>query len=168
MTFDVNLINVVNNFSRNQDLTYSLTGTYVQGANGETQSGTVQAVTDESTGVSDTTHREALSITNHEVPTAVNSVTYAQGSTNPTFAPSTAVNKVVRVFIPARAKISFTMRFNYAYLAETSQNEDQGKYYRSTVSITANGLDNAAGNAANGEYATNTDTPATNTPVSNS
>ena len=107
MTFDINFTKTVNNFSRKDDLTYSIAAEYSASTNDSyTTASKVQMV-----GLTDT------------------EVTYG-----------TNVVKVVRVFIPAHTTEKFTMTVGYTY-SDEDQNADQGKVFRTTVGVTANGID---------------------------
>lgn len=169
MTFDINLTNVVNNFSRPQDLTYSMTAKYTdvsENTSGDyTLASKVQMVTAGS-GVASSTKADFL------IPTGVGNDTVRtmpkEGSVvypkiivdgeetededttqEPTITPGNNVTQIVRVFIPAHTTEEFEMLVTYVDAYETvddeevgvDQNADQGKIFRATVNITANGID---------------------------
>lgn len=144
MTFDINWTNVVNNFSRTQDLTYSISASYVSGA---------------PTGDSNVKMVNMSAANNDSVAnsTKVNfsvSGTLPTGGTvdntdpaNPVITPSSSVDRVVRVFIPKHSKQSFDILVTYVDAVDSTtgeridQNADQGKIFRTTVNITSNGID---------------------------
>lgn len=136
MTFDINFTNVVNNFSRVSDLTYSVTAKYIASTNdGYTTSSTVQQVGMEDTGVSSATKTDFSASGTLPVDGSVSGSNVVLG---------TNVTKVVRVFIPAHTTQEFTMTVAYAYYSDIDQNEDQGKVFRTTVNVTANGIDSGS------------------------
>lgn len=140
MTFDINFTNVVNNFVGYEDLTYSVSAVYSASTNSsytayvdDSNPGTtVQMV-----GLNESKVAEAT-----KTPFSATDTLPVDGSVSEegTITYGTNVTKVARVFIPAHTTEKFTMNFDYAYL-ETSQNVDQGKVFRTTVTVTANGID---------------------------
>ncbi|MBE6161031.1 MAG: hypothetical protein E7158_02250 [Firmicutes bacterium] len=144
MTFDINWTKVVNNFSRTQDLTYSIAASYVAPtAGGDAHAGNVQMI--------DMTAANANSVANST------KATFAASGTLPTDATASvaqdgtvtygtgSAQRVVRVFIPAHSKESFDITVTYVDAVESGvpvdQNEDQGKTFRTTVTVTSNGID---------------------------
>ena len=181
MTFDINLTKVVNNFTNTNDLTYTATARFLDTNH---TSSTVQMVALDETQVSGTKSNFAATAAlpvDGSVNTATTPVTFTEG---------TNVTKTARVFIPAHSKQEFTYTLAYEYKAPSThevegvqvpyalgdpadpnnQNVDQGKYFRTTFSITANGIDSTQSNntnahddsTTNGEYATDSQTPASN------
>lgn len=135
MTFDINFTNSVNNFAAPQDLTYSIAAAFTASTNDSyTTASKVQMV-----GLSET------SVGSASKTDFAASGTLPTGGTvdgdNITY--SSDVVKVVRVFIPAHTTQTFTMTAGYTYL-DTDQNEDQGKVFRTTVNVTANGIDSGS------------------------
>lgn len=132
MTFDINFTNIVNNFAAPNDLTYSIAAEYVASTNDDySVSDSVQKVLLTDTSVSGAT--KSAFAASGTLPTGGS----VSGS-NITY--GTDIVKIVRVFIPAHTKEKFTMSLAYAYL-DTDQNQDQGKVFRTTVAISANGID---------------------------
>lgn len=132
MTFDINFTEVVNNFARPQDLTYSIAAKYTDSTNDSyTTASTVQMVGLNDTGVSSATKTDFTATGTLPVDGSVEGSNVVYGD---------KVTKIVRVFIPAHTTQEFTMTVNYTYL-DISQNEDQGKMFRATVNVTANGID---------------------------
>jgi len=133
MTFDINFTEVVNNFARTDDLTYSIAAKYTASTNDDyTTASTVQMVGLEETGVSSATKSAFTATGKLPVDGEVNGSNVVLG---------TNVTKIVRVFIPAHTTQEFTMTVAYAYYDAIDQNEDQGKIFRTTVNVTANGID---------------------------
>lgn len=133
MTFDINFTKTVNNFTRTDDLTYSIAAVYTASTNDNyTTSSTVQMVGASDLGVSTATKSDFSASGKLPVDGSVSEVgeiTYGEN-----------VVKVVRVFIPAHTTEKFTMTVGYTY-SDEDQNADQGKVFRTTVGITANGID---------------------------
>lgn len=133
MTFDINFTKTVNNFTRTNDLTYSIAAEYTASTNGDyTTSSTVKMVGASDLGVSTATKSDFSASGKLPVDGSVSEVgeiTYGEN-----------VVKVVRVFIPAHTTERFTMTVGYTY-SDEDQNADQGKVFRTTVGITANGID---------------------------
>ena len=175
MTYDINFTGVANNFVNTNDLTASGTAVYVQGSNGQTHSGDVKMVAIDATSVSGTQYDFALPNNNSYVLPVDNTADFT--GSDPVV--GTNVYKVARVFIPAGAKEEITITLAYAYKAPTSgyalgdptdpnnQNADQGKIFKTTFAIVANGIDTGnggqqgtnnqthTGSNAKGEYPTN-------------
>lgn len=132
MTFDINFTNTVNNFARTSDLTYSIAAAYSASTNeAYTTSSVVKMVNSNDTGVASATKSDFTAAGTLPVDGTVNGSNIVYG---------TNVVKVVRVFIPAHTTEKFTMTVGYTY-SEDSQNEDQGKVFKTTVNVTANGID---------------------------
>ena len=170
MTFDINFTGVYNDFQLRDDLTASASAIYVEGANGSTQSGNVQMIGLNDTTIAGSTkvnfalpsrtinagQPDEQTIPNSYVLPTDNTASIDTTGSTPVITPGTGVFKMARVFIPAGAKEEFTFTFNYEYKAPTegytlgdpsdpnNQNVDQGKYFRGTISITANGIDSAS------------------------
>ncbi len=135
MTFDINFTNSLNNFAAPEDLTYSIAAAYSASTNDSyTTSSTVQMV-----GLDETSVGAAVKSDFSATGTLPTGGT-VEGS-NYTY--SSDVVKIVRVFIPAHTTEQFTMTAGYTYL-ETDQNQDQGKMFRTTVNVTANGIDSGS------------------------
>lgn len=148
MTFDINWTGTVNNFTATEDLTYSIAASYVASTNDSyTTASTVQML-----DKTDTTNYNKVAAST-KVAFAVNGTLPTGGSVvyptategnpvvgEPTITPSTDTVKIVRVFIPAHTTEKFVMTVGYTYL-DTDQNQDQGKYFRTTVNVTSNGID---------------------------
>ena len=141
MTFDINFTKVVNNFSRTQDLTYSLTAAFTESTNsGYTTSSTVQMVTG-GTGVANST-KAPLSVSNRVMPTDNTSSVAIDG----TVTYGTNTTQIVKIFIPKHTKQQFSLVVAYVDAVDgnnqpVDQNEDQGKVFRATVEIEPNGID---------------------------
>lgn len=141
MTFDINFTNVVNNFARTEDLTYSIAAAFTESSNDDyTTASKVQMVGLEESGVASATKSDFTATGTLPVDGSVEGSNIVYG---------TNVTKIVRVFIPAHTTQQFTMTVAYAYYADIDQNEDQGKVFRTTVNVTANGID--AGSVQAGE-----------------
>ena len=133
MTFDINFTKTVNNFTRTNDLTYSIAAEYTTSTNDNyTTSSTVQMVGASDLGVSTATKSDFSASGKLPVDGSVSEVGEITYGGN--------VVKVVRVFIPAHTTERFTMTVGYTY-SDEDQNADQGKVFRTTVGITANGID---------------------------
>ena len=135
MTFDINFTNSVNNFTRASDLTYSIAAEYTESTNDDIVAGTskVQMVGLDETSVSSATKTDFTASGNLPVDGTVaedGTITYG-----------TNVTKIVRVFIPAHTTEKFTMTVGYTYEDNIDQNADQGKVFKTTVNVTANGID---------------------------
>ena len=126
MTFNIVFHDTTNEFTRKQDLTYSVTGEFVSGGTGAVQVIDPTA-TDQSVAGN---NKIAMSVSGAQLPS--------------TGAPNT--NAVAKVYIPKKSKQSFTMTFNYADAKDAQnnpidQNDDQGKTFQTTVDIEALGID---------------------------
>lgn len=133
MTFDINFTKTVNNFSRKDDLTYSIAAEYSASTNDSyTTASKVQMVGLTDTGVSTATKSDFNATGVLPVDGTVSETGDVTYGTN--------VVKVVRVFIPAHTTEKFTMTVGYTY-SDEDQNEDQGKVFKTTVGVTANGID---------------------------
>mgnify|MGYP004528781919 CR=1 FL=1 len=122
-----------NNFSRKNDLTYSIAAEYSASTNDSyTTASKVQMVGLTDTGVSTATKSDFTATGVLPVDGSVSETGDVTYGTN--------VVKVVRVFIPAHTTEKFTMTVGYTYSGE-DQNEDQGKVFKTTVGVTANGID---------------------------
>lgn len=177
MTYDVNFTKVVNNFTRTSDLYAVGSATFVDSNH---FNDTVQMVDLNATTVNSAKSNFALpTSTGQEAGRYTLPVdgTVDDSTTPATITYGTNVYKVAKVFIPAHSKQEITLVFNYKYLAPTAgytlgdpedpnnQNADQGKIFRTTISIVANGIDNGStqsnntnehsGSTTNGEYPTN-------------
>ena len=176
MTYDINFTNVVNNFSRTTDLYAVGSAEFVDSSH---TGNTVQMVglTDTDVANSTKTNFALATSTGQESGRFTLPVdgTVNTSATPVTFTYGTTVYKVARVFIPKHSKQEITITFNYKYFAPTSgytlgdpadpnnQNTDQGKYFRTTFAIVANGIDSTqsnntnanTGSTTNGEYPTN-------------
>ena len=138
MTFDINFTKVVNNFSRTGDLTYSMVAEYTASNNDDVTVGTtkVQKVGLDETSVAGATKTDFTASGTLPVDGSISedgTVTYGNN-----------VTKIVRVFIPAHTTQKFTMTVGYTYEASIDQNEDQGKIFKTTVNVTANGIDSGS------------------------
>lgn len=132
MTFDINFTNTVNNFSRTNDLTYSIAAEYTASTNDDyTTASKVQMVGLNDNGVSSATKTDFAASGTLPVDGSIEGSNIILG---------TNVVKIVRVFIPAHTTEKFTMTLGYTYLDE-DQNEDQGKVFKTTVNVTTNGID---------------------------
>ena len=157
MTFDINFTRVVNNFTRTSDLTATGSARFIDN---DHLSNTVQMIGLNDTNVAGST-KTAFALPTTTGQTAGKYELPVDGTvdttTNPaTITEGTNVFKVARVFIPAHSKQEFTITFEYVYLAPTAgyaigdsldpsnQNTDQGKIFRTTISIIANGIDSGA------------------------
>lgn len=130
MTFDINFTEIVNNFTRTQDLTYSVTAAWV--TNGYQGEGNVQMVADGGS-------KSDFNVSG----TLPQGGTVSSSDAGEVVTPAESPVKIVRVHIPAHAKQEFTITFAYAN-SEESQDVDQGKVFQTTVNITSNGIESGA------------------------
>ena len=144
MTFDINWTNVVNNFERTQDLTYSISASFVSGApTGDSNVKMVNMSAANSDSVANST--KANFSVSGTLPTG--GTVDNTNPASPVITPSTATERIVRVFIPKHSKQSFDILVTYVDAVDSTtgeridQNMDQGKIFRTTVNITSNGID---------------------------